>query len=171
MNTVLEYLHDGRILKKGSGSALLNWIKEGSYEILESKTGSVFQRKMFLVTNCSNVLLVIFLLLGGSTYTWPPLASASTGNECAFLVKLQPTTQGSLQYCPTSCNSTSAPLHCKIAHCFPKAPNTKTQIQRKQKAQSNVEVEWVAGSFQSNKKGHKRPPILTQTENTKKFRR
>lgn len=34
MNTVLEeYLHDGRSLKKESGSALLNWIKEGSYEI------------------------------------------------------------------------------------------------------------------------------------------
>lgn len=28
-----EYLHDGRSLKKESGSALFNWIKEGSYEI------------------------------------------------------------------------------------------------------------------------------------------
>ena len=34
MNTVLEeYLHYGRILKEGSGSALPNWIKEGGYEI------------------------------------------------------------------------------------------------------------------------------------------
>lgn len=88
---------------------------------------------MFLITNCSNVLLVISLLLGGSTYTWPPLASASTGNGCAFLVKLQPTTQRSLQYCPTSCNSTSAPWHCKIAHYFPKAPTPKRKFKENRK--------------------------------------